>query len=224
MRPATSTRAHIYARFPSNLSLSPASPFPLSRSVRLSLPSSLCTGGVPRMCVEAKARHGGVGYQTRSRLPSAGFLSLSLSVFFSSVHIFLLFPLFPPPSVLYLSDYLTFFSFSFPTSAQSSLPLLLLLLLLPPSRQPSWAMRNVIERIQNNNKLSSPPPLTFHLSSVLRVLQSACPRRCVARVQTGRFRGVVPLHSAIFLRIPARRSLICCAASRDVSIETAFAT
>lgn len=32
------------------------------------------SSGMPRMCVEAKA-HGGVGYQTRSRLPTASFFS-----------------------------------------------------------------------------------------------------------------------------------------------------
>lgn len=78
-------------------------------------------GGVPRMCVEAKAHHGGVGYQTRSRLPSAALTPpppsppLSLSFYSSFLRplfifprLFLLFSRHPLPVF-----YLTVLSFPF---------------------------------------------------------------------------------------------------------------
>lgn len=117
-------------------------------------------GGVPRMCVQAKAHHGGVGYQTRSRLPSAGFsffLSSPPFVFLPSPYLF--------PSFITVPS----FSFSFPPHLLEFSP--------PPPLHPSFLslssqplaailgnVCSVIERtIQNNNKLSSPLPLTFHL-------------------------------------------------------------
>lgn len=122
-------------------------------------------GGVPRMCVQAKAHHGGVGYQTRSRLPSAGF-----SFFLSSP------PFVSLPSPPYLFPFfitVPSFSFSFPPHLLEFSPpplpplhpsFLSLSFYLPSRWQPSWGMCSVIERtIQNNNKLSSPLPLTFHL-------------------------------------------------------------
>lgn len=119
-------------------------------------------GGVPRMCVQAKAHHGGVGYQTRSRLPSAGFS------FFLSSPPFVFLP--SPPYLFPFFITVPSFSFSFPPHLlefSPPLPLLcsfLSLFLSSQPWQPSWGMCSVIERtIQNNNKLSSPLPLTFHL-------------------------------------------------------------
>lgn len=81
-------------------------------------------GGVPRMCVEAKAHHGGVGYQTRSRLPSAALTPppppsppLSVFLFFvssSTVHIpSSLASLLAASSACILPDCLIFSFFSF---------------------------------------------------------------------------------------------------------------
>lgn len=71
----------------------------------------------------------------------------------------------PPPAYLF-PFFITVpsfsFSFSLPPHLESSLHSFFLSLF--PTWQPSWGMCSVIERtIQNNNKLSSALPLTYHL-------------------------------------------------------------
>lgn len=124
--------------------------------------------GVPRMCVQAKAHHGGVGYQTRSRLPSAGFsffLSLSSSLLSVLPPPFIFLPSCLSLPILYNCPIFLFLLF-FSSTSRVLLPSLFLPFSLSifPTWQPSWGMCSVIERtIQNNNKLSPPLPLTFHL-------------------------------------------------------------
>lgn len=167
------------------------------------------------------------------------FLSLFLPFFFS-VHI----------SLLSFSCYLSFFVlyncpiflfFSFPSHLLEPRPLFLFLSFsIFPTWQPSWGMCSVIERtIQNNNKLSSPLPLTFHLppSSPFCNLHGLGPIRRVANgehIARGNegfpLRGLRVVHKLTIPSVSPFRDfpsfplclfdLICSAISCDVSIRT----
>lgn len=98
------------------------------------------------------------------------------------------------------------------------------LYLSPPLWQPSWAMRSVIERIRNNNKLSSPSSLTFHLPppfcnlhARLDASRGAKTRDFAKRSRSSPFRDFPSYPSAIPLSAVTHLA-------RDVSIGIPFAT
>lgn len=197
-----------FFRFPFSLFLS-------SRSVHLPpiLPPCTVWWGAKDMCASQGAPRWG-------RVPDKVTATKCWFLFLSLFPLFLLlrscsFPL-PPPAYLFPS-FITVpsFSFSFPPHLLEPLLSLSLSLSLSifPTWQPSWGMCSVIERtIQNNNKLSSPLPLTFHLlppSSASCNLHGLGPMRRVTlreemkdfhceRRAKSLFRPF--LHSAIFLR------------------------
>lgn len=164
-----------------------------------------------------KPRRTTVGSGTRQGHGYQALVSLS----FSLLPVLLLrsysFP-FPPPAylpspILYnCSIFLFFFSSTSPRAPPLFFSLSLSIF---PTWQPSWGMCSVIERtIQNNNKLSSPLPLTFHLLppsspscnlhglGPMRRVASHCARKWRISTTSGAakslFRPFLP--SAIFLR------------------------
>ena len=189
----------------------------LSLSLSLShiLPPHIVWWGAKDMCASQGAPQWG-RVPDKVTATKRWFLFLSLFLpFFFSVHI----------SLLSFSFYLSFFVlyncpiflfFSFPSHLLEPRFLFLFLSFsIFPTWQPSWGMCSVIERtIQNNNKLSSPLPLTFHLppSSPFCNLHGLGPmRRVTLREEMKDFHCEVCewctnslfhpfLHFAIFLR------------------------
>jgi len=126
-----------------------------------------CQGYVckPRRTTVGSGTRQGHGYQALVSLSfSLPFILLLRSYFLPSFSSCLSLPiLYNCPIFLFL------FSSTSPRTPTLSLSLplsffLFFSLSIFPTWQPSWGMCSVIERtIQNNNKLSSPLPLTFHL-------------------------------------------------------------
>lgn len=148
---------HEFLSFPFSLFLS-------SRSIHLLpiLPPHTVWWGAKDVCASQGAPRWG-RVPDKVTATKRWFLFLSLfSLFFFSVHISSSFSSCLSSFILYnCSIFLFFFS---STSPQASPLFFSLSLSIFPTWQPSWGMCSVIERtIQNNNKLSSPLPLTFHL-------------------------------------------------------------
>ena len=180
----------------------------LSLSLSLSHTSShlISYGGVPRICVQAKAHHSGVGYQTRSRLPSAGF-----SFFLSSFHSFSPFIfLFSLSLFTYLfSSFITVLSFSFSLFLHiSSSPVFSFSFYLSLSSQRGShlgecvASSNAPSRITINYLLRYLSPSTSR--PVLRSAIYMVSGRCVAshcarkwRISTARSASGAQTHSSI---------------------------
>lgn len=157
-------------------SLCPRSPCP---------PTSYRYGGMPRMCVQAKAHHGGVGYQTRSRLPSAGF---SFSLFPLLLRSYSL-PLSPPAYLFPSFITVLSFSFSFPPHLFGFSLLSLLLSLFLSSQRGSHlgecvASSNAPSRITINYLLRHLLPSTSSrpvLHSAIYIVSDRCVSSYCAR-------------------------------------------
>lgn len=183
----------------------------LALSISLLFSHLIPYGGVPRMCVQAKAHHGGVGYQTRSRLPSAGF-SFFLSSLCSSPFIFL--PSFSSCLSLPILYNCPIFLFFFSSTSPRALPLSFSFSLLLSSQRGSHlgecvASSNAPSRITINYLLrylspsiSSRPvlhPAIYSLGPMCRVTlrEEMKDFHCEQHTES-LFRSF--LHSAVFLR------------------------
>ena len=149
--------SHEFLMFPFSL-------FPYSLSIPLSYPPTSVWWGAKDMCASQGTPQWG-RVPDKVTATKRWFLFLSLfPPFFFSVHISLLsFSFYLSFSVLYNCPIFLFFSFP-PHLLEPRSLFLFSSFSIFPTWQPSWGMCSVIERtIQNNNKLSSPLPLTFHL-------------------------------------------------------------
>lgn len=161
------------------------------------------------MCVQAKAHHGGVGYQTRSRLPSAGFSFFLFSSLLLHSYSFLLLPSSLP--ILYNCPIFLFF---FSSTSPRVLPPSLLSFYLPSrgshlgecvasSNAPSRITINYLLRYLSPST-SSRPVLQFCNLHSLGPMRRVTLREemkdfhCEQRAKSSRFRSF--LHSTIFLR------------------------
>lgn len=228
--PAVSTLVYI-----PRVSYVPLSFHLLTLSISLLSSHLIPYGGVPRICVQAKAHHGGVGYQTRSRLPSAGF-----SFFLSSFRSFSLFIfLFSLPLSAYLfPSFITVLSFSFSLflhiSSSPVLSLSLFLFLYLPNVGSHLgecvASSNAPSRITINYLLRYLSPSTSRpvLRSAIYMVSgwcvaSHCARKWKISTASGaRTDGLTLPSVSSFRDFPSFPlfHFICSAISRDVSIRT----